>query len=87
LVGYKPRETIDCTQSGVLKNSEFVTFGLGCIGSPYRIGLSYDWSQISFVDESFVRKRKGTVMGNYWVEEVSGRFEVFGNVVDVFRKC
>jgi hypothetical protein len=84
LVGYKPRETSDCTQSGVLENFEFVTVGLGYVGSPYRTDKSYDWSQISFVDGSFVRKGKGTVMGNYWVEKVSGHFEVFGNVVDVF---
>jgi hypothetical protein len=61
--------------------------GFGYVGGPYRTGISYDWSQISFVDESFVGKGEGAVMGNYWVEEVSGLFEVFGNVVEVFRKC
>jgi hypothetical protein len=87
LVRYKPRETSDCTQNGVLENFDFVTVGLGYVGSPYRTGISNDWSQINFLNESLIRKGKGTVMGNYWVEEVSGHFEIFGNVVDVFRKC
>jgi hypothetical protein len=87
LVGYKPRETCDCTQSGVLDDFEFVTVGFGYIRNPYRTGINYDMSQISFVNESFVRNGKGTIMGNYWVEVISGHFEVFGNVVNVFCEC
>jgi hypothetical protein len=87
LVGYKPWETCDCTQNGVLEDFEFVTVGFGYVRSSYRTGKYYDWSQISCVNESFVRNGKGTVMGNYWEEVVSGHFEVFGNVVDMFCEC
>jgi hypothetical protein len=74
LVGYKPQETCDCTQSGVLEDFEFVTVEFGYVRSPYRTGINFEWSQISFINESFDINGKGTVIGNYWVEVVSGHF-------------